>query len=230
MPPAAREVDRRSVARGDDGAPGSLGGGDDQVLHQGRHGVVVAVRLIGLEHRELRRVRRVDAFVAEDPADLVDPFDAAHQAFLRSSSKAIRSSMSWSNALSLVRNGPRRGTAVGQLEDRGLDLDEAHGVEARRARTAARRRACAPWPAPRGGRSCRRSASAPAPRRTAAGARSGAAAAPSRRSARNAAWIDSSPRRLVTTSPLHREVVADVDDDLKSASDCSPRSARESIT
>ena len=41
--------------------------------------MVVAVGLVGLEHRELRVVVAVDAFVAEGAAELEDPLDAADE-------------------------------------------------------------------------------------------------------------------------------------------------------
>ena len=50
---------------------------EHQLAGQRRHRVVVAVRLVDLEHRELGVVGGVDALVAEDAADLVDPLEAA---------------------------------------------------------------------------------------------------------------------------------------------------------
>ena len=47
----------------------------DEVLGQRGHGVVIAVRLVGLEHRELGRVRGVGALVAEIAVDLEHPLD-----------------------------------------------------------------------------------------------------------------------------------------------------------
>ena len=58
--------------------------GDRRLLHQvtGQRGnrVVVAVGLVGLDHRELRRVRGVRALVAEVPVDLEDLLDPADHA------------------------------------------------------------------------------------------------------------------------------------------------------
>ena len=51
----------------------------DQILGDPHHRLVVAVRLVQLEHRELRVVLAVDALVAEVPADLVDALEATHQ-------------------------------------------------------------------------------------------------------------------------------------------------------
>ena len=51
--------------------------GLDDRLGQVHHVVVVAERLVGLEHRELGVVAGVEALVAEDAADLEDPVHAA---------------------------------------------------------------------------------------------------------------------------------------------------------
>ena len=53
---------------------------DHQIVSELGDVVVVAVRLIGLQHRELRRVRGVDALVAEVAVDLEDALDAADDA------------------------------------------------------------------------------------------------------------------------------------------------------
>ena len=55
----------------------------DESLGEVGDAVVVAVRLIGLEHRELGAVRRVGALVAEVAVDLVDALDAAHDGALQ---------------------------------------------------------------------------------------------------------------------------------------------------
>ena len=55
----------------------------DQVLGDPHHRLVVAVRLVQLQHRELRVVFPVDALVAEVPTHLVDPLEAADQQSLQ---------------------------------------------------------------------------------------------------------------------------------------------------
>src|ERR1039458_7131283 len=55
------------------------GGLDDDRPRQLAHVGVVGVRLVGLEHRELRIVPRRESLVAEDAADLVHPAVAAAQ-------------------------------------------------------------------------------------------------------------------------------------------------------
>ena len=225
------EIDGRSVAGRDDGAPDAprrrpRPGPAAKVGHR----VVVAVRLVGLEHRELRRVRRVDALVAEGPADLVDPLDTADHGLLE---VELQRDTQQHLLVERVEPGcgtaarpPRRWSAAGPASR----PRRTHARRGSPAATAARRLGCAPCRAPRVARSCRRTAAAPAPRRTAAGARSAAAAAPSRRSASVCAWMESSPRRLVTTSPRTARWSPMSTNDLNSASDSSPTSASESIT
>ena len=64
--------------------PGHLGrpaDRDRRLLHEGLRELgdaeVVGVGLVGLEHRELGRVRRVGALVAEVAVDLEDPLEPA---------------------------------------------------------------------------------------------------------------------------------------------------------
>ena len=76
--PLAAEVVLGAVGPGDDVRAGDRDRGVlDQLLGQVGHLVVVAVRLVGLEHRELGAVRRVGALVAEVAVDLEHPLDAA---------------------------------------------------------------------------------------------------------------------------------------------------------
>ena len=63
----------------DRGAQCRLGGGDDEAARECAHRRIVAAGLVGLEHRELRVVGGVDAFVAEVAADLEDPFEPADE-------------------------------------------------------------------------------------------------------------------------------------------------------
>ena len=80
-PPLTVEVDGSPVGFDLPGTDG-VGGGDDDVLDQLRDGPLVAPRLVCLQHRELRGVRRVDALVAEHPPHLVDAIRATdHGAF-----------------------------------------------------------------------------------------------------------------------------------------------------
>ena len=73
--PLAVEVD--SAGRGLDLAGAErVGDAEEDVAHQGSDRRLVAIGLVGLEHRELGAVRGVDALVAEDAAHLVDPVDA----------------------------------------------------------------------------------------------------------------------------------------------------------
>jgi hypothetical protein len=54
-----------------------LGDAGDQILEAHHRVAVVDVRLVPLDHRELGVVLEVDAFVAEDAADLVDLLEPA---------------------------------------------------------------------------------------------------------------------------------------------------------
>ena len=79
---ASRHSPSRSISlpsrAGDDGAADrAVRRRSTSALGQLHHRVLVAVGLVGLEHRELGGVRGVEALVAEGAADLVDPVDAA---------------------------------------------------------------------------------------------------------------------------------------------------------
>ena len=50
----------------------------NQLLREIHHVVVVGIGLVHLDRGELRVVPGADAFVAEDPAQLIDPLEAAH--------------------------------------------------------------------------------------------------------------------------------------------------------
>jgi hypothetical protein len=91
--------------------------------------VVVHVRLVGLEHGELRIVLEAHALVAEVFADLVHPVDAADDAALEIQ---LGGDAQVQVALELVvvsDERPGQGAAVQRLEDRRLDLDEAAVVQ-----------------------------------------------------------------------------------------------------
>ncbi len=57
--------------------PNGIGGAGDERFDRGHHVAVVRERLIEFQHRELRIVRPVHAFVAEVMSDLVHPLEAA---------------------------------------------------------------------------------------------------------------------------------------------------------
>ena len=76
--PLATEVVLGAVGPGDRRGSGDRDRGVlDQLLREVGDLVVVAVGLVGLDHRELGRVRRVGALVAEVAVDLEDALDAA---------------------------------------------------------------------------------------------------------------------------------------------------------
>ena len=101
----------------------------DEVLHPHHRVVVVGVRLVPLEHRELVRVLVRDALVAEVLADLVDALEPADDQPLQ---VELGRDPEIEVLLEVVPVGDERlreGAAVARLQHRRLDLDEAVGVE-----------------------------------------------------------------------------------------------------
>ena len=154
-----------------------------EVADEGGDARLVAVGLVGLEHRELGAVGGVDALVAEDAADLVDPVDPADDGLLEVELEGDAQRHVLVEGIHVRAEGTRRRAAVDELQHRGLDLDVALRVErsriarviAARGRTMSR----ASWRT-RG----RRSAAAPGTPRRGACAASAAGAAPCWPSAR----------------------------------------------
>ena len=124
--PRGRELDRRAVGDGDGrragGLPGALG---DELLGEAFHVGVVAERLVALEHRELGVVARREALVAEHPADLEDPFEAADEEPLEV--QLERDAQAERHVERVVIGGerPGGGAAGFGVQHRGLDLDVA---------------------------------------------------------------------------------------------------------
>ena len=229
--PLAAQVELRAVGVGHHVEPADR---DRRLLHeiagQLGHRVVVAVRLVRLQHRELRRVRRVDALIAEVAVDLEDPLDAADH---RALEKQLRRDSQIQIGVERIAVGHKRSgrrAAVQQLQHRRFDLDEALRRATSRADCAPPRPGCAPSPGPAAARSGRRNAAGPGPPRTAACAPPAADAAPWRSSPSASASTDSSPRRLVITSPVDADVVAQVDQALPGLQRApAPTRSRESI-
>ena len=123
-PPLGREIDRAALDL-DLGAAGRfLGGANDQSLGQLHHALVVGERLVGLEHREFGIVTAIEAFVAKDAADLVDPLDATDDELLERQLEC--DPQVHVDVERVVVGGERscRGAARRGSEHRGLDLDE----------------------------------------------------------------------------------------------------------
>ena len=131
--PRRREVDVAVVAdlRGDE---------RDELLAAGRDVLVVRVRLVPLEHRELRVVLVREALVAEILAELVHPLEPADD-------QPLEVELGGDPQIQLavervVVGGERagRGAAVQRLQNRGFDLDEtlARRGSAGRPRSRAR--------------------------------------------------------------------------------------------
>ena len=114
---------------GDHGLADGARSVDDQLTGQLGHGVVRAVGLIRLEHQELDVVGVVDALVAERLADLVDLVDAADDGALEVELDRDAQQHVLVERVDVGPERARRGTAVGVLQHRGVDLDELAGVE-----------------------------------------------------------------------------------------------------
>ena len=100
-----------------------------ELLDPGHRVPVVGVRLVPLEHRELRVVLERDALVAKVLPDLVHALEAAHDQALevelgRDAQVEVRVEL-----VVVGRERPREGAAVARLQDRRLDLDEPPLVE-----------------------------------------------------------------------------------------------------
>ena len=126
--PRRREVDLLAAELHFQLADGP-GGRAHHLLDHLHDQVVVDVRLVCLQHGELRVVLEADALVAEVLADLVDPVDAADDAALEIELDRD-AQVEVAVELVVVRGErPRHGAAVQRLQDRRLDLDEAALVE-----------------------------------------------------------------------------------------------------
>ena len=128
--PGRGEVDLAAVARDDASCRSRRERGrGDELLGAAHRVVVVGVRLVPLEHRELGVVLERDALVAEVLADLVDALEAADDQPLE---VQLGGDPQVEVAVELVvvrRERAGVGAAVERLQDRRLDLDEAGGVE-----------------------------------------------------------------------------------------------------
>ena len=108
------------------------GDGLDERLDPRHRVVVVGVRLVPLEHRELGVVLERDALVAEVLAELVDALEPADDQPLE---VELGRDAQVEVAVELVvmrHERPRERAAVARLQHRRLDLDEALAVEVRR--------------------------------------------------------------------------------------------------
>ena len=203
---------------------------DDERLGQLHHRELVAVGLVGLEHRELRRVGGVEALVAEGAADLVDLLDAADHRPLEVELERDPQQHVLVEGVQVGAERPGRGTAVGQLEDRGLDLDVAALVEG--LAQAAQHGGLGAHHLARLGPDHHVDVAQPdaglvGERPVLVGQR---AQRLGRQLPLGGLRRDSSPRRLVITSPRTARRSPMSTSALNSASDSSPTSARLSIT
>ena len=100
-----------------------------ELLDQLADGVVGAVRLVGLDHRELGGVRGVDALVAEVAVDLEHAVDAAHEAALEEQFRRDAQIKVQVEGVHVRGERTGGGTAVDSLQHRRLDLDEVVVIE-----------------------------------------------------------------------------------------------------
>ena len=136
--------------------PAAVGGLEDERAGQFGHRVVVAVGLVRLEHGEFRRVRGVDALVAERPADLVDPLDAADDAPLE---VELGGDAQRHLQVERVEMGVERPGGRAAVHRSAAPASRPRGSRARarsRAATGSPRRGCGPSRGPRAARSGRR--------------------------------------------------------------------------
>ncbi|MPM55026.1 hypothetical protein SDC9_101811 [bioreactor metagenome] len=136
--PLAVEVDDTLVGLDLAGAD-DVGGVEDDPLDQPGDGGLVAPGLVRLEHGELRRVRGVDALVAEHPAQLVDLLRPADHHSLEVELQRDPQAHGDVEGVQVGAERPGRRPAVHQLQGRGLDLEVAVGVQALADRAGDRR-------------------------------------------------------------------------------------------
>src|SRR5437763_912545 len=91
--------------------------------------VVVRVRLVPLEHRELWVVLERDTFVAEVLANLVDPFEPADDEPLEVELSGNAEVERLAELIVHCRERPCEGAAVARLQNRCLDLNESVRVQ-----------------------------------------------------------------------------------------------------
>src|SRR5690606_2239850 len=123
--PAAGDVVLLAVLVGDRGAEGGGRGALDQFAHEVEHHVVVGVRLVGLQHRELGVVLVGDALVAEGAAHLEDLLHAADAQPLQVQLGGDAQVQVEVVGVDVGGEGAGVGAAVDLLQHRRLDLEEA---------------------------------------------------------------------------------------------------------
>ncbi len=101
----------------------------DQLAGERRHHLVVGVGLVGLQHRELRRVRAVGALVAEVPVDLEHPVEPADDAPLQEQLRRDAQVQVEVEGIHVGAERPGGRSAVHRLQHRRLDLEESTGVQ-----------------------------------------------------------------------------------------------------
>ena len=119
------EIDRPAHPLKPRGRPGNLCGLDDDRLSEVHHRAVIAVGLVGLEHRELGVVPGAHAFVAVDAAEFEDTLHAADEQPLEMELKRDAEHQWHVERVVMGGERPRGGAAGGLLERRPFDLEIA---------------------------------------------------------------------------------------------------------
>ena len=115
---------------GDGGlAGGSLGHRSEDLLDEDQDVLIVGKGLIGLEHRELGVVSRVDPLVAKDPTDLEDTLQTADHQPLQIELGGDPEVHRHPQGVVLGVEGPGGGTGGLGKQDRGVDFDESTLLE-----------------------------------------------------------------------------------------------------
>src|SRR5690625_5173155 len=122
--PRCLQIDLRTVTGRYDRPAERLCTVHHQRSRQFHHRVVVAVGLVRLEHHELGVVRGVDTLVAESLADLVDALDSTGDRAFEVEFQRDAQQYILVEGIQMRTKRPRRGTAIGVLQDRCFDLDE----------------------------------------------------------------------------------------------------------
>ena len=127
-PPGRGEVNLVALVGELKRAVGRLRHAAHQALHQFHHVLVVGVRLIRLENRELGIVQRVDALIAEGLADLKHTLHAADHQTLEVELRRDAHVQTHLEGVVVCGERSRIGPAVPRLEARSLHLLEVPGV------------------------------------------------------------------------------------------------------
>ena len=128
--PLAAEVVLGAVVHGQlGGAEDLLGDLLDDLAGHRRSGVVVPVRLVGLQHRKLRAVGAVDALIAEVAVDFEDAVQTTDDGALEVQLRRDAQVEVDIQRIGVGHERASRGTTVQSLQHRGLELIEPAALQ-----------------------------------------------------------------------------------------------------